>query len=95
MYRDLMGFWHSKYPGKIYDLNYERLTEDQETETRKLISYLSLNWEDKCLDFHKNKRSVKTASNVQVREKMYIGSSQKWRHYEPYLAEMLRGLERC
>ena len=95
MYRDLMGFWHSKYPGKIYDLNYERLTEDQETETRKLISYLNLNWEDKCLDFHKNKRSVKTASNVQVREKMYTGSSQKWRHYEPYLAEMLRGLERC
>ena len=95
MYRDLMGFWHSKYPGKIYDLNYERFTEDQETETRKLISYLNLNWEDKCLDFHKNKRSVKTASNVQVREKMYTGSSQKWRHYEPYLAEMLRGLERC
>ena len=53
MYRDLMGFWHSKYPGKIYDLNYERLTEDQETETRKLISYLNLNWEGKCLDFHK------------------------------------------
>ena len=95
MYQDLMEFWHSKYPRKIYDLNYEILTEDQEKETRNLISYLNLDWEDQCLDFHTNKRSVKTASNLQVREKMYTGSSQKWRQYEPYLAEMLRGLKGC
>ena len=95
MYRDLMNFWHSKYPGKIYDLNYEHLTENQERESRTLISYLDLNWEDQCLEFHKTKRSVKTASNLQVREKMYTGSSQKWRQYEPYLAEMVDTSQGC
>ena len=95
MYLNLMNFWHSKYPGKIYDLNYEHLTENQERESRTLISYLDLNWEDQCLEFHKTKRSVKTASNLQVREKMYTGSSQKWRQYEPYLAEMVDALKGC
>ena len=95
MYIDLMEFWHQKFAGRIYDLNYEALTEHQEEETRKLLDYVGLDWEDQCLEFHETKRTVRTASATQVRQKMYQGSSEEWRNYEKHLepmVELLRGL---
>jgi tetratricopeptide (TPR) repeat protein len=93
LHADLMDFWQKKFPEKIYTLNYEKLTENQEEETRKLFAYLGLDWEDKVLDFHKSERSVRTASNQQVRKKMYKGSSEEWKKYEPWLGEMLEILK--
>ena len=93
MYGDLMTFWHEMFPDQIYDLNYEALTENQEAETRKLLEYVDLNWEERCLDFHKTKRAVRTASAQQVRQKMYQGSSNKWRTYEKHLDPMLKLLD--
>ncbi len=86
LYRDLMAFWHELFPGRIYDLDYERLTVEQETETRNLIDYLELGWQDACLSPHRNTRAVKTASVEQVRQQVYQGSSQSWKKFEPYLA---------
>ena len=80
-----MGFWNQQYGSQIYHLDYDRLTNDQEPETRKLIEYLELNWEETCLSPHENKRTVKTTSQQQVRAKVYQGSSQAWRKFEPYL----------
>ena len=80
-----MKLWQSQYGNRIYNLNYESLTTDQENQTRKLIKYVDLNWEDACLLPHKNKRSVRTASQQQVRQKVYQGSSEAWRKYEPFL----------
>jgi hypothetical protein len=97
MYVDLMAFWHEKFPGRIYDLDYETLTEHQEVESRKLLEYVGLNWEDQCLEFYKTRRAVQTASDTQVRQKMYQGSSDEWRKYEKYLEsmlELLRGFDR-
>ena len=85
LYSDLMEFWQSEYSDRIYNLNYEKLTTDQESETRKLIDLIGLDWEEACLSPHKNRRSVRTASNQQVRQKVYKGSSEAWRKYEPYL----------
>ena len=85
LYIELMNYWHDLYPGKIYDISYEELTSNQEKETRKLIQYCDLNWDQNCLNFHKNKRDVKTASSLQVRKKMYKGSSDAWRKYADYL----------
>ena len=85
LYQDLMDFWDQQYSDQIYHLDYDKLTVEQESETRKLIEYLKLGWEDDCLSPHKNKRSVRTASQQQVREKVYTGSSQAWRKFEPYL----------
>jgi tetratricopeptide (TPR) repeat protein len=92
MYQDLMAFWHEWAPGKIYDLHYEKLTENQEEESRALIEFCGLDWEDQCLEFHKTKRAVKTASSSQVRKKLYRGSSEAWRNYEPFLQPLLKGL---
>jgi tetratricopeptide (TPR) repeat protein len=92
-YEGLMEFWHQKYPKTIYDLSYEKLTENQEEETRKLFDYLELGWEDNVLEFHMNERSVSTASNFQVRQKMYKGSSLEWKAYEQWLQPMLEILD--
>ena len=85
LYTDLMKFWQEKYGERIYNLSYEKLTTDQENETRKLINHLDLKWEDACLSPHKNKRGVRTASQQQVRQNVYKGSSKTWRKYEPFL----------
>ena len=77
-----MLFWNNEFSDKIYNLDYEKLTLNQEEETKNLISYLGLKWENKCLTPEENKRSVSTASNNQVRQKVYKGSSQKWKNYE-------------
>jgi hypothetical protein len=85
LYQDLMKYWHQALPNRIYDLNYEALTAHQEGETRNLIDYLGPEWDDACLAPQDNTRSVATASNVQVRQKVYQGSSEKWKRYRPYL----------
>jgi len=63
-----MLFWETRHKGKIYHLDYDRLTEDQENQTKKLIRHLNLDWEDACLSPHKLGRGVNTASQIQVRQ---------------------------
>jgi hypothetical protein len=89
LYQDLMKYWHQVLPTRIYDLDYEVMTEDQEEETRKLIGHLGLDWDDACLSPQENNRSVATASNMQVRQKVYQGSSERWKRYKPYLNGVL------
>ncbi len=88
-YMDLMKFWEERFPGAIYNLSYERLTEDQEAETRKLLAYLDLDFEQSCIDFHETRRAVATISSIQVRRKLYKGSSEEWRKYEKFLGPLV------
>jgi len=85
LYRDLMAFWERNYRDTLYHLDYEALTNDQENETRKLLQYVNLPWERACLLPHKNTRSVRTASQQQVRQKIYQGASKNWEKFKPYL----------
>ena len=88
-----MDFWHQLYPGKIYDICYEDLTTNQEEETRKLLQYCELDWDENCLNFHTSKRAVKTVSTFQVRQKMYQGSSEVWKIHEAYLEPLIKALD--
>ena len=92
LYQELMGFWHKSFPNKIHDISYERLTTHQEDETQKLLKYCELDWDNNCLNFHKNTRAVHTASASQVRQKMYQGSSDAWKKYEKFLQPLIMGL---
>jgi len=93
LYSEIMAFWHELFPNKVYDISYENLTTNQEEETRKLLEYCDLDWDENCLNFHENTRAVKTASALQVREKMYQGSSDAWKKYEAYLQPLIKGLK--
>ena len=94
LYSKLMNFWHELFPNKIYDLVYEDLTTNQEEETKKLVEYCELEWDENCLNFHNSKREVQTASVLQVRKKMYQGSSEAWKEYESYLKPLLNALNK-
>lgn len=85
LYAELMSFWKNLYGNRIYDLDYEKLVSDPTCEIKSLISHLKLGWEEACLSPHKNKRSVGTASSLQVKEKIYSGSSKFWHKYKPYV----------
>lgn len=85
LYLDLMAYWKKLLSDQIYDLSYEALVEDQENEVRKLLDYVELPWDDACLDFHKTRRKVRTASNAQVRKPIYRDSVQLWKRYERQL----------
>ena len=92
LYENLMDFWTSTLSKRIYNLDYELLTVNQESETRQLIEYLGLDWDENCLSPQNNTRSVATASNLQVRQKVYQDSSEQWKKYQPFLNGALDGL---
>ena len=92
LYKELMDFWKKLFPNKIYDVCYEDLTVSQEEETKKILKYCELEWDENCLNFHDNKSAVKTTSSMQVRRQMYQGSSEAWRKYEKYLQPLIKGL---
>jgi len=87
-YRRLMRHWDATLPGAIHPVSYEALIADQRGETRKLLEYCGLEWEDGCIDFHRNPTPITTASAAQVRRPLYDSSVAQWRHYEPQLAEL-------
>ena len=92
LYENLMDFWINTLSNRIYNLDYEQLTVNQESETRQLIDYLDLAWDKNCLSPQNNTRRVATASNLQVRQKVYQGSSEQWKKYQPFLNGALDGL---
>jgi tetratricopeptide (TPR) repeat protein len=88
IYVDLMSFWKQKFPNKIYDLVYEHLTRDQENETKKLLKFCELSWDENCLKHHENKKSIKTVSFGQARKPIYKSSINSSEKYEDYLNEL-------
>ncbi|GAA4486776.1 tetratricopeptide repeat-containing sulfotransferase family protein [Gluconacetobacter asukensis] len=92
-YRELMEHWHGILPnGTIYDVRYEEVVEDLEQNARSLIAYCGLTWDDACLNFHKSKRPVRTASVQQVRKPIYRSSVGRWRPDDAILRPLLDGL---
>lgn len=91
-YEKLMAHWHKLFPGEIYDVVYETMVADQEAQTRKLLDFCGLPFDERCLAFHKTERRVSTASDVQVRQPMYRDSVRKWMKYEKYLQVLVHTL---
>jgi tetratricopeptide (TPR) repeat protein len=86
----LMAHWHAVLPpGTILDVPYAELVADQQGWTRKILDFLGLEWDARCLDFHNTKRDVVTASVWQVRQKIYTNSLQRWRNYKKYIGPLL------
>jgi tetratricopeptide (TPR) repeat protein len=92
LYEDLMAHWRKVLPGRFYEVSYEQLTSNQEQESRQLIEYCDLDWQEACLDFYKTDRKVKTASAFQVRQPMHNQSVDLWKRYGDALQPLLDDL---
>ena len=75
---------------EIYKIQYENLVNDLEGETKKMLNYCNFNFHKDCLEFHKNKRPVLTASNIQVRKKIFKNSIGKWEKYSNNLKPLTK-----
>ncbi|MDP2142532.1 MAG: tetratricopeptide repeat protein [Gallionella sp.] len=89
-YLRLMSHWRKTLPPEIFlDVPYEGLVEDVEFWSKKVICFLGLEWDDHCMSFHETERGVSTASNWQVRQKIYKTSTARWMNYREFIGPLL------
>jgi tetratricopeptide (TPR) repeat protein len=88
-HRRIAAHWRAVLPpGFILEVPYEELVSDQETWSRKMLEFIGLEWDPRCLGFHTTQRQVLTASAWQVRQKIYKSSVARWRNYEKFLGPL-------
>jgi tetratricopeptide (TPR) repeat protein len=88
----LAAHWRTLPSMRIHTIQYETLVADLEGESRRMIEFLGLPWDEACLSFHETERAVTTPSLWQVRQPIYTQSVGRWRHYEKHLAPLMAGL---
>jgi hypothetical protein len=81
LYDELMQYWHAALPGFIHDVQYEDLVASQEAESRRLLAFCGLEWEDRCLRFWETDRPVRTASADKVRRPLFQAGIGTWKPY--------------
>jgi tetratricopeptide (TPR) repeat protein len=91
-YLRLMDHWRGVTPQPILEVRYEALVDDLEGESRRIIDYLGLEWDDACLQFYATGRMVRTASYEQVRQPIYRSSIGRYRRFERHLGPLLAAL---
>lgn len=88
----LARHWHTTFPGKMLDVHYEDLVRDFNATIDKVLKHCNLPWEEGLDKFHTHQRTVATASDRQVRKKMYTSSIAGWRRWRRELQPLLRAL---
>ena len=88
-YQDTMKFWNDFIKNDILNIGYEDLVNNPKDQTQLIFSYLNLKFDDSVLDIENNKRSVLTASDLQVRNPIYKGSSESWVPYKKYIEKFI------
>ena len=88
LYHDLMNHWKNILPKFIFEIKYEKIINNPKKEIRILLESCNLDWNENCLKFYNNKRLVKTASDVQIRKKIYTSSVNIWKNYEKHLKKI-------
>lgn len=90
LYQRVMEHWRKLLPpDALLEVDYQELVSNQEESTRRIIDFLGLDWNDACLHPERNETAVRTPSAMQVRQPVYRSSVERWRHYEPWLGELL------
>ncbi|MDH3230282.1 MAG: sulfotransferase [Alphaproteobacteria bacterium] len=95
-YRRMMVHWRAVLPrGRMLEIDYEDTVADLETQARRLVEFVGLEWDDACLEFHKTERAVATASREQVRNPIYKSSVGRWRRYGDGVLPLADALAAC
>ena len=91
-YLDLMQHWDAALPGRVLRVQHEDVVENLEREVRRILDYCGLPFEEACLNFHQNRRSVRTPSSEQVRQPIFRDGLDAWTHFEPWLGDLKTAL---
>lgn len=92
-YQRIMAHWRTVLPaGTMTEISYENMVQNQEAESRRLVEFIGLEWNEACLAFHQKKRRVHTASHLQVTRPMYSSSVGRWKAYAKHLKPLEAGL---
>jgi tetratricopeptide (TPR) repeat protein len=91
-YERIMAMWEAVLPDKPLRLVYEDLVSDPDAQSRRLIEYIGLPWDDRCTRFFETRRAVATASYWQVRQPVYKTAVARWKPYEPWLTPLIEAL---
>jgi tetratricopeptide (TPR) repeat protein len=86
----LVAHWRAVLPeGTLLEVPYAELVADQERWSRKIIEFIGLAWDPRCLEFYKTERPVPTASSWQVRQPVYSSSVGRWKKYQKFIGPLL------
>ena len=88
-----MNHWKNLIPDSFFEIKYEELIDNQKTQTKKLLQYCNLSWNEACLNFFRTRRMVRTSSNKQVRNEIYKSSIDRWKIYKKELNEIRKLLD--
>lgn len=91
-YVELMAHIDEVLPGRVHRVIYEQMVADTDQEIRRLLDYVGLPFEDRCLRYWETDRAIRTASSEQVRQPIFTDGLDQWRHYEPWLAPLKSAL---
>jgi tetratricopeptide (TPR) repeat protein len=91
-YERLMVHWRKVLPVPMLEVVHEELVESPEPHIRKMLDFCGLNFDERCLNFHENKRAVRTVSLLQVRKPIFKSSVGRWRRYQKHLGPLMAAL---
>jgi tetratricopeptide (TPR) repeat protein len=91
-YQRLSRHWEAVLPMPVFHVDYEELTANQEDVSRRMVEFVGLPWDDRCLRFFETPRAAHNASALQVRKPMYRSSVGRWKPYEKHLGPLLEEL---
>jgi len=92
-YVELMDHWDKVLPDKVLRVQHEDVLDDLEGQTRRMLDFLEVPFEEQCLAFHKTDRAVRTASSEQVRQPINRKGQDAWKPFEPWLDPLKEALE--
>ena len=91
-YLDLMEHWDAALPGRVLRVQHEDVVGDLEGSVRRILDHCGLPFEQGCIDFHLNRRSVRTPSSEQVRQPIFRDGLEQWTKYEEWLQPLREAL---
>jgi tetratricopeptide (TPR) repeat protein len=92
-YSSLMKHWMNTLDISMLHIQYEDLVKNPDTTIRQLLGFCGLDWNEDCLSFYNNSRTVNTPSYNQVRRPIYTSSIERWKHYEKFLDPLVTALK--
>ena len=84
-YYELMMHWNKILPNFIFNIKYENLVLNTKEKVERVLNFCDLEWSDNCINFHENKRPIRTASDIQARSKIYTSSINYWKNFDKHV----------